>query len=180
MLRSLVGSEMCIRDSRKGFNVIYNGKQLLSLATKHEAEAFITKHLRSIGKIGTNDPPPVKARYRPKATKKSKTCGIILRPQSGIYVGSNHDIGSHTTPESAKSALDQTNQDGSLRPKRKAWKSGLRVGRISQLGSATRAVGSKSCAEVLKRWRFFCGIRRTTCTETPSRCDCFSTISLPR
>ena len=80
-------------DGRKGFKVIYNGKQLLSLASKHEAEAFITKHLRSIGNIGTHDPPPVKARYRPKATKKSKICGIILRPQSGMYVGCNHDIG---------------------------------------------------------------------------------------
>ena len=96
------------RDGRSGFKVIYDGKQLLSLASKHEAEAFITKHLRSIGKIGMNDPPPVKARCRPKAMKKSKICGIILRPQSGMYVGSNHDIGSHTTLESAKAALDKT------------------------------------------------------------------------
>ena len=131
---------------RSGFKVIYDGKQLLSLASEHEAEAFITKHLRSIGKIGMNDPPPVKARCRPEAMKKSKICGIIWRPQSGMYVGSNYDIGSHTTLESAKAALDQKNQDGSLRPKRKAWKSGLRVGHIPQLGSATRAFRSKSRA----------------------------------
>ena len=55
------------RDGRSGFKVIYDGKQLLSLASKHEAEAFITNHLRSIGKIGMNGRPPVKARCRPKA-----------------------------------------------------------------------------------------------------------------
>ena len=49
------------RDGRSGFKVIYDGKQLLSLASKHEAEAFITKHLRSIGNIGMNDPPPCKS-----------------------------------------------------------------------------------------------------------------------
>ena len=59
-------------DGRSGFKVIYNGKQLLSLASKRDAEAFITKHLRSIGKIGMNDPPPVKARCRPKVKQESK------------------------------------------------------------------------------------------------------------
>ena len=71
-----------------------------------------------------------------------------------MYVGSNHDIGSHTTLEGAKAALDQRMKDGSIRRKRAASKSGLRVGRVSQLGNATRVVQGKSCAEVMKRWRF--------------------------
>ena len=41
-----------------------------------------------------------------------------------------------------------------MRPKRKTWKSGVPVGRISQLGSEIRAKASKSCKQVLKRWRF--------------------------
>ena len=48
-------------DGRSGYKVIYNGKRLLSLALKQDAEAFITKHLRSIGKIGEHDRPPVKS-----------------------------------------------------------------------------------------------------------------------
>ena len=44
-------------DGRSGFKVIYDGKQLLTLASKKEAEACITNHLRSIGKIGVNDRP---------------------------------------------------------------------------------------------------------------------------
>ena len=59
-------------DGRSGFKVIYNGKQLLSLASKQDAEAFITKHLRSIGEIGMNGRPPVKARCRPKAMKNQR------------------------------------------------------------------------------------------------------------
>ena len=92
-----------------GFKVIYDGRELLSLASKHEAETFITKYLRSIGKIGMTEQPPVKARYRPQRRKKSKICGIIWTPQSSMYVGSNYDMGSHTTLESAKAALDKKN-----------------------------------------------------------------------
>ena len=60
------------KDGRSGFKVIYDGKQLLSLASKRDAEDFITKHLRSIGKIGKNDPPPLKAKCRPRVKPKSK------------------------------------------------------------------------------------------------------------
>ena len=139
---------MCLlrkKDGRSGFKVSYSGKQVLSLASKRDAEAFITKHLRSIGKIGMNDPPPVKARCRPKVKQKSKLCGIILRPESRLDEGSNHNIGKHTSLESAKAALDRKVKDGSIKPKGTVLKSGLRAGRISKLGSATRAVKRKSC-----------------------------------
>ena len=59
-------------DGRSGFKVIYNGKQLLSLASKQDAEVFITEHLRSIGKIGMTDRPPLKARCRPKVRKSRR------------------------------------------------------------------------------------------------------------
>ena len=130
-------------DGRSGFKVIYDVKQLLTLESKKEAEACITKHLRSIGKIGVKDRPPVKARCRPKAKKKSNICGIILRRETGMYVGSNHDIGSHTTLGSAKTSLDQRMKDGSTsrqRPDRPLSQSGLPLGRVSQLGNATRVV----------------------------------------
>ena len=132
------------RDGRSGFKVIYNGKQLLSLASKQDAEAFITKHLRSIGKIGMNDPPPVKAKCRPRAKPKSKICGIIWRPESRMYEGSNHYIGKHTSLESAKAALDRKVKDGSIKPKGKVLKSGLRLGRIPKPGSEVRASNRKN------------------------------------
>ena len=131
-------------DGRSGFKVIYNGKQLLSLASKRDAEAFITKHLRSIGKIGMNDRPPVKARCRPKVRQKSKICGIILRPKLSLYEGSNHNIGKHTSLESAKAALDRKVKDGSIKPKGKVLKSGLRLGRIPKPGSEVRASNRKN------------------------------------
>ena len=131
-------------DDRSGFKVIYDGKQLLSLASKQDAEAFITKHLRSIGEIGKNHPPPLKAKYRPRVKPKSKICGIIWRPQSRVYEGSNHSIGKHTSLESAKAALDRKMKDGSIKPQGKVFKSGLRLGRISKLGSEVRAVKRKT------------------------------------
>ncbi len=132
------------KDGRSGFKVIYNGKQLLSLASKRDAEAFITKHLRSIGKISMNDPPPVKARCRPQVKPKSKICGIIWRPESRMYEGSNHYIGKHTSLESAKAALDRKMKDGSIKPKGKVLKSGLRLGRIPKPGSEVRASNRKN------------------------------------
>ena len=131
-------------DGRSGFKVVYKGKQLLSLASKQDAEAFITKHLRSIGKIGMNDPPPLKAKCRPRVKPKSKICGIIWRPESRLYEGSNHYIGKHTSLESAKAALDRKMKDGSIKPKGRVLKSGLRLGRISKLGSEVRASNRKN------------------------------------
>ena len=84
-----------------------------------------------------------------------------------MYVGSNHDIGSHTTLEGAKAALDRKMKDGSIKPKGKVLKSGLRLGRISKLGSEVRAFKRKMYRSV-EAVAFFGGIRRTTCTETPS------------
>ena len=158
----------------------YNGKQLLSLASKQDAEVLITDHLRSTGKIGMNDRPPLKARCRPKAMKKSKICGAILRPETGFYVGSNHVIGKHTSLESARAALDQKMKDGPIRPKGTASKYGLRVGRISKLGSATRANKRRSCTEVLRRWRFLVEYGEPPARTKTSLCICFKTISLPR
>ena len=105
---------------RSSFKVIYDGRELLSLASKHEAETFITKYLRSIGKIGMTEQPPVKARYRPQTGKKSKICGIIWKPQSGMYVGSNYDMESHTTLESAKAAFDKKKSEQFSKAKTKS------------------------------------------------------------
>ena len=121
----------------------------MSLASEQDAEAFITKHLRSIGKIGMNDRPPVKARCRPKVKQKSKICGIILRPELRLHEGSNHNIGKHTSLESAKAALDRKMKDGSIKPKGRVLKSGLRLGRISKLGS--ELVRSKKSSSMKER-----------------------------
>ena len=132
-------SEEVKSDGRSGFKVQYEGRQLLTMATKTEAHTFITKHLRKVGEFGPEEKAPVKAKFRMKATKPSNICGIVFKPAQGFYEGSSFNIGRHSDIKNAKAALDRE-------LKKRQGDDARRLG--------SEVVVKKSPEETLKRWRF--------------------------
>ena len=127
-------------DGRDGYRVQYAGKQLLSTASKVEAESFITKYLREAGKIGHKEAAPLKAKFRKKAMKKSNISGITLRA-GGFYEGTSLPIGRHATLESAEVQLRAA-------IKKKPASS------VSSLGNPKSTRKAVSLLAILKRLRF--------------------------
>ena len=72
-------------DGRKGWKVQYDGIQHISLAKLSEAKTCLHDLLVKKRVIVANDSVPLRAQFRKKATKPSKTQGVILDKTKGLY-----------------------------------------------------------------------------------------------
>ena len=92
-------------DGRKGWKVQYDGIQHISLAKLSEAKTCLHDILVKKGEIDAIDSLPLRARFRKKATKPSKTQGVYLDKSKGVYRGVAISVGYHAKEADAAAAV---------------------------------------------------------------------------
>ena len=92
-------------DGRKGWKVQYDGRQHISLITLSEAKTCLHDILLKKGEIDAKDSLPLRAQFRQKATKPSRTQGVYLDKSTGVYRGVAIPVGFHANEADAAAAV---------------------------------------------------------------------------